>query len=139
VLVGGGIVLVRTIAPEDAVARVPERYLPSMAAADAARMPPIARVEEWVVPAGFGRPDVRLVLRNKRLSLADEERQLLVEVRSRYPFVGADELDECLRRMRAEADAHEEWTDARPTHFLTASKPRLGSDPGLVHFGRHCR
>ena len=39
VLRGGGLVLARTIAPEDAADRVPGRYLPRMAAADAARMP----------------------------------------------------------------------------------------------------
>jgi SAM-dependent methyltransferase len=138
VLVTGGIVLVRTIAPEDAVRRVPERYLPSMAAADAARLPPIATIEEWVVRAGFDRPCVRRVLRNKRLNLADEERQLLVEVRSRYGFVGADELDDGLRRMRAAAGAHKHWIDPRPTYFLAAEKPRPGSDPGPVRFGHRC-
>ena len=52
VLRGGGRVLVRTIAPEDAVERVPERYLPSMAAADAARMPAVSTIEAWLARAG---------------------------------------------------------------------------------------
>jgi ubiquinone/menaquinone biosynthesis C-methylase UbiE len=123
VLVDGGIVVVRTIAPEDAVARVPERYLPSMAAADARRLPEIATVEDWLGRAGFERPQRRRVLRNKRLNVVDEERQLLVEVRARYPFVDAAELSEGLRHMRAEARRQDEWIDPRPTYFITASKP----------------
>jgi ubiquinone/menaquinone biosynthesis C-methylase UbiE len=123
VLAAGGLALVRTIAPEDAVERVPERYLPSMAAADASRLPEIAAVEQWLARAGFGPPVTRRVPRNKRLSLADEERQLLVEVRSRYPFIGAEELEEGLRRMRADAQRAGEWIDPRPTYLLAASKP----------------
>ena len=123
VLRPGGVVVVRTVAPEDAGERVPERYLPSMAAADAARLPAIAAVEEWLACVGFEPAEARRVVRNKRLNLVDEERELLTEVRFRYPFVEADELDECLRRMRADAELQEEWIDPRPTYFLTASKP----------------
>jgi ubiquinone/menaquinone biosynthesis C-methylase UbiE len=123
VLAGGGIVLVRTIAPEDAVERVPERYLPSMAAADAARLPPIAAVEQWLARGGFEPAESRRVLRNKKLNLADEERQLLIEVRSRYPFIGAEELDECLRCMHAAAQRADEWIDPRPTYLFAAAKP----------------
>ena len=124
-LAGDGIVVVRTIAPEDVAARVPERYLPGMAAADAARMPAIDRVEGWLERAGFDLIATRRVLRNKRLTLADEERQLLVEARFRYAFLTRDELDEGLRRMRADAEARQgTWIDPRPTYVLAASKPR---------------
>src|SRR5207237_3144061 len=110
VLRGGGIVLVRTIAPEDVVARVPERFLPGMAAADAARLPPIATIEGWLREAGFAVAATRRCLRDKQLDLAAEERALLVEVRGRYAFLSADEVQEGLRRMRADADgAHGEW------------------------------
>ncbi len=123
VLVRGGVTTIRTIAPEDAVARVPERYLPSMAAADASRLPTISEVEGWLSRTGFDRPEVRRVLRNKRLNLEDEERQLLVEARCRYPFIGFEELEEGRRRMRAEATWAGEWIDPRPTYFLTAARP----------------
>jgi SAM-dependent methyltransferase len=122
VLDGRGIVAVRTIAPEDASARVPERFLPSMAAADSARLPSIQTVEEWLLRAGFELLETRRVLRNKRLILEDEERQLLVEVRSRYPFIEADELEEGRGRMRAEARRAGEWIDPRPTYFVVGSK-----------------
>jgi len=122
VLGAGGIVLVRTIAPVDARERVPERYLPSMAAADEARLPPIETIASWLAEAGFDPLETRRVLRNKRLDLADEERQLAVEARSRYPFIGAAELEQGLPRMREDAWAHDEWIDPRPTYLLKARK-----------------
>jgi hypothetical protein len=62
------------------------------------------------------------VLRNKRLSLEEEERQLLVEVRSRYPFIGPAELEKGRRRMRAAARPAAEWIDPRPTYFLAGTQ-----------------
>jgi len=119
----GGRVLVRTIAPEDAADRVPERFVPAIAAADVERMPLLDEIEGWLRDAGFAVTERRRVLRNKKLNLADEERQLLVDARSRYSFVSAAELDAGLRRMRADATAHgAKWVDPRPTHFIAASK-----------------
>jgi ubiquinone/menaquinone biosynthesis C-methylase UbiE len=124
VLAGGGIVLVRTIAPEDVGKRVPERYLPSMAAADAARLPPVGAIVEWLGDAGFEHPKTRVVLRNKPLSLEVEERQLAVEARCRYPFIGADELEHALQLMRADAERQpSDWIDPRPTTFVSAVRP----------------
>ena len=119
----GGSVLVRTIAPEDVADRVPERFVPSMAAADVERLPLLDNIEGWLREAGFVVTERRRVLRNKQLNLADEERQLLVEARSRYSFVSAAELEAGLRRMRAEAKGKGAgWVDPRPTHFIAASK-----------------
>ena len=124
VLASGGMVVVRTLAPEDVGERVPERYLPSMAQADAARMPAIEAIERWLREAGFDEPTARVVLRNKVLDLADEERQLEVEARSRYPFISTAELEEGVRRMRADAERRQgDWVDPRPTTFLAAGKP----------------
>ena len=124
VLAGGGTVLVRTIAPEEAGKRVPERYLPSMAAADSARLPPIDAVERWLIEAGFEPPTTRVVLRKKALTLADEERQLAVEARCRYPFIGTDELERGVQLMRTDAERQPgDWIDPRPTTFLVARKP----------------
>jgi SAM-dependent methyltransferase len=120
VLADQGLVIVRTIAPEDAADRVPARYLPSVAAADVARMPPLETIERWLERAGFAPPEWRRLLRNKRLDLADEERHMRVEVRSRYPFVTGAELQEGLRRMRN--DATHDWVDPRPTYILVAAK-----------------
>jgi ubiquinone/menaquinone biosynthesis C-methylase UbiE len=122
-LAPGGRVLVRTIAPEDVGERVPGRYVPAMAAADAERMPPLDTIERWLGEAGFVATARRRVLRDKTLRLADEERHLRVEARSRYRFLSPGELDTGVRLMRADAQAHgDHWIDPRPTYILTASK-----------------
>jgi len=122
VLRGGGLALVRTIAPEDAVERIPERYLPTMAAADAARLPPIEAVESWLREAGFVSIVTERVVRNKRLTLEEEERALQVEVRARYAFLPQAELDQGLARLRAAASAGRgEWVDPRPTYIIVAA------------------
>jgi ubiquinone/menaquinone biosynthesis C-methylase UbiE len=121
VLRGGGLVLVRTIAPEDVAARVPERYLPGMAAADAARLPRIEAVTDWLGQAGFAQVVTERHLRNQPLVLADEERALLVEARSRYGFLTAEEIDEGVRRMRADA-ARGGWIDPRPTYVIVGAR-----------------
>jgi SAM-dependent methyltransferase len=124
VLARGGVALVRTVAPEDAGERVPERYLPSMAAADAARLPRIGAIARWLCEGGFEKPTTCVVLRNKTLDLAGEVRQLSVEARSRYPFISATELEEGVRSMRADSERQQgDWVDPRPTTFLTARKP----------------
>jgi SAM-dependent methyltransferase len=123
VLDAHGTVAVRTIAPEDVANRVPERFVPAIAAADAERMPPLDAIERWLQLAGFTVTGRRRVLRNKTLSLADEESQLLVEARSRYSFVSATEVDAGMRLMRADAKANgADWVDPRPTYFITAAK-----------------
>jgi ubiquinone/menaquinone biosynthesis C-methylase UbiE len=117
-----GTVLIRTIAPEDARARVPARYFPSMAAADEARLPTVAAIEEWIAAAGLVVSEARCVERNARLVLDDEERRVRVEVGSRFTQVSEHELATGLERMRADAATHEnDWVDPRPTIFLTAS------------------
>ena len=120
----GGLVLVRTIAPADAATRVPARYLPSMAAADVARMPPIGAVEEWLRRAGFVDLEVTRCVRNARLDPETEEHAVRVEVAARYPMVSDEELARGIRRLREDAArADVGWTDPRPTTFVTATRP----------------
>jgi ubiquinone/menaquinone biosynthesis C-methylase UbiE len=122
VLRPGGIVLVRTIAPADVAQRVPERYLPAMAAADAARLPDVDAVVAWLDDARFVDVTVERHLRNKRLAFDEQERELRTEVRARYPFVPSEELEHAVERMRAAA-ARGDWTDPRPTYVIAAEKP----------------
>jgi ubiquinone/menaquinone biosynthesis C-methylase UbiE len=125
VLRTGGVVVVRTIAPEDVHGRVPERYLPRMAGVDAARLPGIDLLRELLEAAGFVVESVERVLRNKVLIPAEQEQELLTEARSRYEFLTENELAEAVRRMRKDAAASEgPWIDPRPTMFVVASKPR---------------
>jgi SAM-dependent methyltransferase len=124
VLRPGGLVLVRTIAPDDARDRVPERYIPSMAAADAARLPALETITEWLRRAGFADITISRHLRNKVLDLDDEETALQAEVQGRYPFVPADELEDGVRRMREDAErARGTWIDPRPTYIIVSAKP----------------
>jgi SAM-dependent methyltransferase len=122
VLRGDGLVLVRTIAPEDVAGRVPHRYLPGMAAADAARLPAVEAITDWLAQAGFTRVRNERHLRNSRLVLAAVEHNLRTEARYRYTFLTSDEIDAGVRRMRADA-AQGDWIDPRPTHILVATKP----------------
>jgi SAM-dependent methyltransferase len=124
----GGSVLVRTIAPEDAGGRVPARFFPSMAAADQARMPPVALIEGWLSGTGLRTGLPRRVLRNARLTLAEQVSHAQIEVRSRYAGIGDGELLEGLRRMREDALSHGGgWIDPRPTTFITARKGGSGT------------
>jgi SAM-dependent methyltransferase len=123
VLRGGGLVLVRTIAPEDVAERVPERYLPAMAAADNARLPRVETIADWLHDAGFVDVAAERYLRNKRLVLEDQERELRVEARCRYPFLSRDEVEGAIEHMRADAGAADEWIDPRPTYMIVGSKP----------------
>jgi SAM-dependent methyltransferase len=99
----GGVVVVRTIAPEDAGERVPARYVPAMAEADAARLPSLAAIAGWLEHAGFADIEVKCHRRNKKLTLAEQERDLRTEIEHRYPFISAAEVDGALERMRADA------------------------------------
>ena len=123
VLRGDGLALVRTIAPEDVAGRVPERYLPAMAAADEARLPPIDDVVTWLERAGFVDVDVRRHRRNKRLVFAEQERELRIEARFRYPLIAEDEIDRAVEQMRRDAEAAGEWVDPRPTYVIVARRP----------------
>jgi hypothetical protein len=122
-LAADGRVVVRTVAPEDVAASVPDRFSPSMPAVDTDRMPPLDEVEGWLKDARFVVTERRRVLRSKKLDLADEERNLLVEFHGRYSFIPEQERDAGLRLMRAEAKASAaSWIDPRPTSFIVASK-----------------
>jgi hypothetical protein len=93
-----------------------------MAAADAARLRPVEAITDWLVQAGFTRVSNERHLRNKRLVLAEVERDLLTEVRFRYAFLTSDEINAGMQRMRVDA-AQGDWIDPRPTHLLVGLKP----------------
>jgi ubiquinone/menaquinone biosynthesis C-methylase UbiE len=122
VLRAGGLVLVRTITPEDAVERVPARYIAAIAEADAARLPSLDTIFEWLEQAGFVALRAERHRRNKQLTLADQERELRTEVAHRYTFIRDEQLEAALARMRADA-ARGAWIDPRPAQIIVAAKP----------------
>jgi ubiquinone/menaquinone biosynthesis C-methylase UbiE len=118
VLREGGRVLVRTIAPEDVHGRIPERYLPAMAAADAARVLPVAELIRLLEESGFIDISTRRVLRNKALTLEEVERALHAE-RARYDFIGDAEIEDALRRLREDGGP---WVDPRPNTIVVGTR-----------------
>jgi SAM-dependent methyltransferase len=123
VLRPGGLVLVRTIAPEDVGERIPERYLPAMAASDAARLPRIDTIVGWLEEAGLADVEVERHLRNKRLDPDEQEQELRTEARYRYSFLTEEEIEAAVEQMRRDAAAAGEWIDPRPTYVMVAAKP----------------
>jgi ubiquinone/menaquinone biosynthesis C-methylase UbiE len=118
VLCDGGMALVRTIAPEDAYDRIPERYLPTMAEADAARLPAIESLVWMLEDAGFGAFSTRRILRNKRLVLDDVESALRAE-RARYDFLTDEEVEDAVRLLREDGGP---WVDPRPNTIIVATR-----------------
>jgi SAM-dependent methyltransferase len=118
-----GVAVVRTVMPEDAAERIPFRFFPTLAELQAVQMPSVDEVFGWARAAGFDPVHDRTVRRDKQLRLDEVEAHLRREVRCRYPFLDADELEEGLERMRAESRRSEEpWLDPRPTRFIVGEK-----------------
>jgi demethylmenaquinone methyltransferase / 2-methoxy-6-polyprenyl-1,4-benzoquinol methylase len=114
-----GALVVRTVLPADAAARVPFRFFPTLARVQAEQMPSLEELTGWMRAAGFDRVRSRRVLRNKRLELDAVEAQLRKEVSLRYPFLPDAELEDGLRRMRESWDGR---PDLRPVTFVVADK-----------------
>lgn len=124
VLRPGGRLLVRTVLPDDAAARVPFLFVPRLAEAQAALMPSLEDVAGWTRAAGFAEVGSRRVCRNKRLDAASVEAQLRKDAARRYTFLTEKEIEEGMRRLReAFAASPAPLVDPRPTWFVVAEKP----------------
>jgi hypothetical protein len=78
----------------------------------------------WLEDAGFGDIALERHLREKHLSLDEEERALRTEAACRYRFLSANDIDAAIRSMRAEASAAVgAWIDPRPTYVIVGAKP----------------
>jgi SAM-dependent methyltransferase len=114
-----GAVVVRTVLPGAAAARIPFRFFPTLARAQAEQMPSLDELTRWMSVAGFVDIRSREVYRNKRLDLEAVEAHLRAEVDRRYASLEPEELESGLRRMRETWDG---GPDARPVHFVVAAK-----------------
>jgi ubiquinone/menaquinone biosynthesis C-methylase UbiE len=114
-----GALVVRTVLPEAAAARIPWRFFPTLVRVQAEQMPSLGEVTRWMRAAGFDHVRIRQVFRSKHLELEAVEAQLRSEVAHRYPFLAAEQLEDGLRRMRESWDGR---PDPRPVHFLVAGK-----------------
>jgi SAM-dependent methyltransferase len=119
-----GMLVVRTVLPDDAAARVPFRFVPRLAEAQAALMPSLEDVAGWTRAAGFAEVRSRRVCRNKRLEAGAVEAQLRKDAARRYTFLTEEEIENGVRRLRdAFAASSEPFVDPRPTWFVVAEKP----------------
>jgi ubiquinone/menaquinone biosynthesis C-methylase UbiE len=125
VLRSGGRLVVRTVTPEAAMRWIPHRFFPSIARAQADRMPSTAELTDRITHAGFHDVDTQTVVRAKRLKPDEVEGSLRRDVADRYPFVDDEELRQGLQRMRTHwATRRDDWFDHRRFTFLTGVKPR---------------
>ena len=123
VLTAGGVLLIRTVTPEAARQWIPNRFFPSVARAQAGRMPPVDELVELLRGLGFDDVTTETVVRHKPLALADIEMSCSRDLADRYPFVGTRERDEGFARMRDHWAARRgTCVDAREFRFVIASK-----------------
>ena len=124
ILRSGGRLLVRTVTPDAAMRWIPHRFFPSIAQAQADRMPSITELSNRIAQAGFSDIGSQTVVREKRLDPEQVERSLRRDVADRYPFVDDDELRGGVQRMRAHwATGPDALIDERRFSFLIAVKP----------------
>jgi ubiquinone/menaquinone biosynthesis C-methylase UbiE len=123
VLTRTGLLLVRTVTPEAARQWIPNRFFPSVARAQEARMPAIGALVEQLGELGFDHIATETVVRLKPLVLADVEVACHRELADRYPFVGKSERDEGFARMREHWAARRgACVDAREFTLVIASR-----------------
>jgi len=121
-LPSGGTLLIRTVTPEAAMGWIPHCFLPSIAQAQADRMPSIIELTDHITEAGFSEIDTETVVHAKRLQPDQVERRLRRDVADRYPFVNGDELRSGLARMRAQwATRRDNWIDERRFLLVTGA------------------
>lgn len=118
-----GVLVVRTILPEDVAGRIPFRFFPTLVFQQAALMPSLDELAGWASAAGFDRIRSHRVRRDKRLRLEEVEGSFRREAARRYPFLSRQELDEGMARMRVDWERQGgRWIDPRPTQFIIATK-----------------
>lgn len=124
VLRPGGSLLIKTVAPADAAATLPYRLFPTMAAAQLTRLPDLSEIMGWIAAAGFGESASRRVMRDRTLDPEHLAAAVAADMEVRYPELGADELRQGLRELRAEAARHPRmWIESRATTLVRAVAP----------------
>jgi ubiquinone/menaquinone biosynthesis C-methylase UbiE len=117
-----GLLLIRTVTPETAKRWIPDLF-PSIAQAQAARMPSIPELTDALTRAGFSEIETTTIVREKRLQPEQVERSLRRDIADRYPFLDDDELARGLKRMREHwTTRRDDYVDERTFSILTASK-----------------
>ena len=122
VLKTNGVLLIRTVTPDDAAAWIPHRFFPSVARAQRARMPPIAELTRLLARAGFSDVESEAVERARHVPLEDIEASFRTEVADRFPFLSPAELEDGLARLHAHWATEHGDLVVRRYLFLGATK-----------------
>ncbi|HMF03843.1 MAG TPA: methyltransferase domain-containing protein [Acidimicrobiia bacterium] len=122
VLKRNGVLLIRTVTPDDAAAWIPHRFFPSVAGAQRARMPPIAELTRLLAQAGFSDVGSEAVERARHVPLEDIEASFRTEVADRFPFLSPAELEDGLARLHAHWATEHGDLVVRRYLFLVATK-----------------
>jgi ubiquinone/menaquinone biosynthesis C-methylase UbiE len=122
VLRASGLLLIRTVTPEDAAAWKPHRFFPSVARAQKARMPPIAELTHLLARAGFGDVATEAVERARQIPLPQIEQSFRTEVADRFPFLSPAELRDGLARLREHWSTEHGDLVVRRYAFVVATK-----------------
>ncbi|HVX44367.1 MAG TPA: class I SAM-dependent methyltransferase, partial [Mycobacteriales bacterium] len=117
----GGMILIKTVAPEDAAVAVPYRFFPAMVAAQRSRMPATDALAAWIEQAGLGEPQVHRIVRERRLRPDELEQEIRSAVPVRYPEMDPEQLEDGLARMHTELAAQP--IEPRINTVLVAVKP----------------
>ena len=123
VLGPNGLILIRTVAPEAARERVPFRFFPRVAEAEAARMPVLADIRYMLSEAGFGNICTEVVERRREVDMAGIVGSLKNRSRPSYKMLTEDELAEGIANIEREwKQGGNQLIDPRPTTFITGAK-----------------
>jgi ubiquinone/menaquinone biosynthesis C-methylase UbiE len=124
VLRPSGVLLIHTIAPEDAAVTAPYRYFPKMAAAQRRRLPATARLARWCQQAGLTDTAINPVTRPMAIDADRLEKRVREEIPHRYPDIGATELSDGLQQLHADQQRHGgPWHEPRTHTLMTAKQP----------------
>jgi ubiquinone/menaquinone biosynthesis C-methylase UbiE len=124
-----GVLTIRTVTPQAAKRWIPHRFFPSIAQAQADRMPSTSELTDLLAHVSFSELATETVVRRKQLQLDRIEQAIRRDVPDRFPFVDDAELSRGMRLLRAHwAVRRGDWTDERAFTFIVAVKPsRRGS------------
>ncbi|HIJ64599.1 MAG TPA: methyltransferase domain-containing protein [Candidatus Hydrogenedentes bacterium] len=123
VLKGSGVLILRTIAPEEVARRVPFRFFPRIAELESARMPSISELSRVIRSVGFRLIQMKTIERNLPLRLCKVAGSLRRRERPSFQLLTEQDIESGIHRMREEWQAcGQNWVDPRPTVFMVARK-----------------
>jgi ubiquinone/menaquinone biosynthesis C-methylase UbiE len=117
-----GVLVIHTIAPDDAASSAPYRYFPTMATAQQQRLPTTGQMQDWSQRAGLTRVSVTGVRRPMHIDADALEARVRDEIPHRYPEISPAELSTGLQQLRADQQQRGgPWHEPRTHTIVTAT------------------